>query len=456
MRNYLILNGTDSRDFGVYISGQGTFSAPEKAYEFYNIPGRNGAILGSEKRLENIEVSYECFIYANFSQNIADFRTFLLSLNGYQKLTDSYHPDEYRYAAYVGPFEPSVTSKNDAGSFTLTFNCKPQRYLVSGDTAYTIDSNGNQSAKGTKIHLYTGQINETAIRWGGRIHSTRWVNKEPIVTPANPYVLEYITDIAIYVDGVMVYHTSNPFMLGDRVTDGYVNILANNGFFTAGIRSLPTTGWSLESGSLFKVSTSFLDLYACTHYPVATSVAELSTVDYGVYLGSSYIYLKDKRFTSVSNLETWLASAGVEIDVKLSGINGFTKIYPTPSINYPYPDFVIESALADNLDYSYLSIPLNGDGSVWINPSEFPSNPMLRAYGTGSFTVNDVTVTVADCDSYVDIDCELMDCYEGSTNRNGDVSFSTYDFPKLKSGNNDISIVSGITEVEITPRWWRV
>ena len=32
MRNYFILNGVDSREYGVYINGQGTFGAPKKAY----------------------------------------------------------------------------------------------------------------------------------------------------------------------------------------------------------------------------------------------------------------------------------------------------------------------------------------------------------------------------------------------------------------------------------------
>ena len=89
MRNWLTFGGKDSRDFGVYISGQGTFTAPEKAYTFYAVPGRNGALIGNERRLENIQVSYECFIYSNFKQNVADFRTYLLSLDGYQELTDA-------------------------------------------------------------------------------------------------------------------------------------------------------------------------------------------------------------------------------------------------------------------------------------------------------------------------------------------------------------------------------
>ena len=63
MRNYLIFNGKDSRDFGVYISGQGTFGAPARAYNVIPIAGRNGDLVTHEKRLENISVTYRAFIY---------------------------------------------------------------------------------------------------------------------------------------------------------------------------------------------------------------------------------------------------------------------------------------------------------------------------------------------------------------------------------------------------------
>ena len=42
MRNYFTLDGTDSRDFGVYISGRGTFNGPARNLDFISVPGRNG------------------------------------------------------------------------------------------------------------------------------------------------------------------------------------------------------------------------------------------------------------------------------------------------------------------------------------------------------------------------------------------------------------------------------
>ena len=142
-RNFFTLAGTDSRDFGVYINGQGTFNAPSRSYEIISIPGRNGDLIGTEKRLDNVELTYHAFIYNNFEQNIEDFRSFLLSLIGYQRLTDSYHADEFRMVAYEGPFEADVVAMNNAGEFDITFNCKPQRFLTSGEEVTTLTASGS-------------------------------------------------------------------------------------------------------------------------------------------------------------------------------------------------------------------------------------------------------------------------------------------------------------------------
>ena len=135
MRNYLIIDGQDSRDFGVYISGQATFGSPAVAYNMISVPGRNGDLIGLERRLQNIEVSYPAFIYTNFAENIKDLRNFLTSRDGYVRISDTYHDGEFRMGVFRGAFTPEVIRTNTAGQFTLSFNCKPQRFLISGETA---------------------------------------------------------------------------------------------------------------------------------------------------------------------------------------------------------------------------------------------------------------------------------------------------------------------------------
>ena len=235
MRNYFTIGTTPSTTYGVYISGQGTFSAPRREYNMIPIPGRNGDLVGNEKRFENLELTYPAFIYTNFKTNLRNLRNFLLSLVGYQRLTDTYHTDEFRLALFEGPFEPDVEPKNNAGQFELVFNCKPQRFLLSGE----------------------------------------------------------------------------------------------------------------------------------------------------------------------------------------------------------------------------LTTTLTADGTI-SNPTLFDSQPLLRVYGTGQLGINSDTITISVADTYTDIDCEMMDCYKGTTNKNSYVSFSGNNFPVLKPGTNNIDLGTGITKVEITPRWWQL
>ena len=143
MRNYFTLDGVDSRTFGVYISGQGTFNAPVRDIDFIQIPGRNGDLIGLPTRLENGEYSYnDAFIYADFKNKIAAFKAFLLSKPGYRRLIDTYHPTEYRLVAYRGGLDVDPTTKNNAGKFDIVFAAKPQRYLLSGDTAVSLSASG--------------------------------------------------------------------------------------------------------------------------------------------------------------------------------------------------------------------------------------------------------------------------------------------------------------------------
>lgn len=142
MRNYLTFGGVDCRNYGVYISGQGVFGAPSRAYDMTPVPGRNGYIAGTEKRLENIQVEYPAFVYSDFKNSIKAWRNFLLSCVGYQRLADTYNPDEYRMGIYAGPFDVDVTDQVNAGKFTMAFNCKPQRFLLSGETVQAFTASG--------------------------------------------------------------------------------------------------------------------------------------------------------------------------------------------------------------------------------------------------------------------------------------------------------------------------
>lgn len=135
--------GISSKDYGVYISGDGVFNAPEKDVEMISIPGRSGSFALDHGRWLNIELAYPAGLFGSdetdFAQAISDLRNALASKKGYQILEDDYHPGEFRQAIYHSGLEVTPAQLK-AGEFTITFDCKPQRWLTAGQNPVSITS----------------------------------------------------------------------------------------------------------------------------------------------------------------------------------------------------------------------------------------------------------------------------------------------------------------------------
>ncbi|MBR2765543.1 MAG: hypothetical protein IKE03_06140 [Blautia sp.] len=141
MRPQLYFDETALSTFGIYISGEGTYNAPERSVREEVIPGRNGTLVIDNGRFENIVVSYPAFILDDFAANIKAARNYLSSRRGYVRIRDTYHPGEYRLGVYAAGLEIDTSGHgNIHGKFNLIFNCKPQRFLTAGDTPVTISS----------------------------------------------------------------------------------------------------------------------------------------------------------------------------------------------------------------------------------------------------------------------------------------------------------------------------
>jgi len=230
-----IYNGQSSRDLGLVLSGEDTWITPVPEFEHISVPGRSGDLLLSNHRYGNVEITYRVGIQRLFSPTYSALMNFLLSDPGYHRLEDSYHPEVFRIAMMEEAVQPRMGARNHSGTFDLTFSCKPQQYLKSGE----------------------------------------------------------------------------------RTT-----------VFTA-------------NGSLF-------------------------------------------------------------------------------------------------------------------NPTRFDARPLLRIYGIGQLGVGEETVTITANPDYIDLDCETEDAFCGATNMNAEITLSSGDFPVLRPNSSGIVLGSGITRVEITPRWWRL
>ena len=138
---YFVFNGKKSSDFNVWCSGDGLYRLPERDVEYIAVPGRNGDLAVDNGRWMNVEVTYSCFIPKHFREHYSDLVSWLASQKGYGRLEDARHPEFYWLARMDADVDPKMVVADDSGTFTLTFNCKPQRFLKSGEIPIEIPCN---------------------------------------------------------------------------------------------------------------------------------------------------------------------------------------------------------------------------------------------------------------------------------------------------------------------------
>lgn len=143
MMHFLTFGGKSSLDFGLRISGEATFNSPERKYSEQEIAGRSGTLIIDEHAFKNMPVTYPAFAITDMPQRVRDFANYMGSFAGYQRLEDTYAPDVFRLAQYVGGLDVKSSGyMNRQGEFNIEFNCKPQRFLKSGEQEIEFDTNG--------------------------------------------------------------------------------------------------------------------------------------------------------------------------------------------------------------------------------------------------------------------------------------------------------------------------
>lgn len=140
MVRYLVFGGVNSGDYFAVADGSESFSAPERDTERISVPGRNGDLTLDNRRFLNVELKYT--LYFRSTGRMEMYRQKILALPGYQRLEDSKRPEEYR-TARLQSFSASVSGvENRSSSLELVFDCKPQRFLKSGERSIHFAESG--------------------------------------------------------------------------------------------------------------------------------------------------------------------------------------------------------------------------------------------------------------------------------------------------------------------------
>lgn len=134
----------------------------------------------------------------------------------------------------------------------------------------------------------------------------------------------------------------------------------------------------------------------------------------------------------------------------------------------------IEPTMNDRNDFAVFDLVFNAKPQRFLTSGEtkktftsfpasitnswpFDAKPLIRVYGNGTVGIGSYSFTVTNnSGNYIDIDCDIEDCYRDSANMNGNVTFTGHKFPILPRGTSNITAASGITKIEITPRWYKI
>lgn len=418
-----IFDGIDSKGYGVYISGTGVYSAPERDIEVIEIHGRNGAYILDNGRFKNITVTYPAGMFGDnegaFADGIRKLRNALASRRGYCKLIDEYNPLEYRMAVYRGGLDvdpTAINGSNKAAQFDIVFECKPQRYLIDGDQPVRMTDGGtitNPTLFDSKPLLKANGYGDIAIN-GETVRIINGVVGDVTLARATNITKGWNamgeTDVPYtvpnYIDGDVTLH-------GLRVT---IDFTKNSQYLR------------LDGGSL--VIAHISDTY--NDPPTATASASIMSTK-----GTLEVVVGDITMNGTDNRSVVVEANGAVEGSKSGGLHVETRINVYVIIDVNTDGYEI-TCTTQNLEV------FSSDSSV------------TRNYSIGKVT-GYCSELAADGTIYIDLDiCEAYRPVTGGVvglNANVDIPAEP---PVLNSGANVITFDNTITGLDIVPRWWEV
>lgn len=443
--NTFTFGGVSTTTYSVIVEGSGDYSGAKRAVEMVSIPGRNGAFALDKGYFENEPVEYKVLIQgatqATFETAVSAFKNAILSKTGYQRLTDTYHPDEYRMAVYSGGFDEEPTFHGKGASFKVKFDCKPQRWLLSGEAAVSADDGD--------------------------------ILLNPTLFDASP-MLEVEGHGTIEFNGYEIELNNETLGTVDLFNSKKYNIGTMS---TASLASLVFNADLLNSGDKIEISSKLMNGILG------------SLLSYSVFgIDTPYVYL-EKNLSTLPTSETNLVFRSIDLPGKqYSGGVGYSPtcrimIQSAPatfykgtsatySASYTHDIKVGDSNHAEAYTVTLsvvIDISYDGDDAISVSITRTVANDSLGVCGLVDSSsipslnvqfgagVGESTLSLLGNPTY--IDCDLGECYkfEGGepVSLNHKIDLGS-ELPTLASGSNTITYDNTITDLKIVPRWWNL
>lgn len=398
----LEFDGENSGDYGLYISGEGVFNAPQRDVEMVTIPGRNGSFVLDHGRFENIEVVYPAGVFGqnadDFADKIAQIRAWLCSKKGYVRLTDEYNPNEYRMAVYKSGLDVDPALLR-AGEFDLVFDCMPQRFLTSGETPVDIASSGD--------------------------------------TITNPTLFNARPLLLVSGTGKLAINGNEMQIVSSAV--GLVTLLSN--WYDYG-ESGGSVSWAINPG---------YDLVN-NGDPVYINAGTITIYFYRTRSMMIGAYSTDDFITDANTNGTDQITLSISKNVfDRFTFNKGTAYTNTTTIPFNY---FTDNGIPKS-DIITVTVSVNAAGTISINVSLLLSANEFRLY-LSKITADSSQSTLGN-PLYLDLD--IGEAYKIENDEiisvNSGVILGT-ELAELKPGANEITFDNTITELKIVPRWWTV
>lgn len=410
-----IFDGENSRDYGVYVTDVEVFGTPVRSVEMVQIPGRNGAFALDKGSWENIEVTYKCAMGcetpADFKAGISAFRNMLASRIGYKRLEDEINADEYRMALYKGGMSVPTINKETA-TFDVVFECQPQRYLKSGETAVSVSS--GDTISNPTLYDASPLLEFRAAAAGDISINDDVINIKPEIYGNQTLSNGGASSGREYTQTVLLDFDSTVYRAGDTITVGSITTSAQRIFSTENLAFFDGYQNSVTNG---------LGLIGCTY---ANSGARLQ---YGL--------AAPVTFTGGTSA-THTATATIDIIYEKQDATTVT-VHVITTVNVAY----------------------DGDGSITATYTISGENMSIVdsncALSVGAITVYS-TKPVLDGTVYVDLDIgeAYMDAGGAEYISANNAVTIPAKLPVLVSGTNAITYDNTITQFKIVPRWWQL
>lgn len=427
-------NGMSSENFNIIVDQPTVSFAKRKVYSS-SVTGMNGNYYDFQNAWEEKIIAYKILAGNNTSTNYQIFiqiAEWLNDTNGYAILTDSFDPEHYHLAVCIDGMD-AVMALQHYGKATITFRCKPERYLITESIEVT---SGDSIDNPTNHNAYP-----LITLTGGGARSQINLTSKALASNAGDYTS--LSAIVPYKDTAVWSATgrsASEIRLFD--TTSYTSNISNaNGSIQL---TTPNTGGTgrgiglLQSVQADSDYTLSLDMYVVD--AVYDEEEETSTV--AIY------------FVGATGNNNIIGFKNI-VDDESRGWKHMRLTFHTPT-ECGYIFVIIQNPFALDRTIQAKNIMLNGGKTErTFRPYDDSSTSQIQINDIIlEFTINGYDTAVIDCEKEnVTIDGVNGNPNSMLTDQYGNLSVS---YLQMLTGVNTITYSGDITAVSVEPRFWEL